>query len=268
MHSSLPPSLGLNGRFDLASLRRSHRYQNLIKRLVNRNRRTLILGGEVDPVENFVPGTAWNFHRCNSAGGISEVSAITSQIEILFGRPVYGRSSHCKHTSPETEKESLQSVSLFLFLYVCVRVWVVRVLCACVEYGRFLRKIKVGRKSFIACLPHRNCCIKRPWTKNRCRPSVVVPPVTSLPRGSARITDVFCSSSPETFFSASGWAAWEPFTVFPFEIALRARSPPLARSRATNKQHSRGIARDFKDQFLAFFFSTSLYFCFFFYSFL
>ena len=104
------------------------------------------------------------------------------------------------HEPRNRERESPVSFSLSLPLCVCVCVWVVRVLCACVEYGRFLRKIKVGRKSFIACLPHRNCCIKRPWTKNRCRPSVVVPPVTSLPRGSARITDVFAAPAPKHFF--------------------------------------------------------------------
>lgn len=52
-------------------------------------------------------------------------------------------------------------------------------------------KQKVGRKSFIACLPHRNCCIKRPRAKKPCDRPWSSPVVTSLPRGGARITHVF-----------------------------------------------------------------------------
>ena len=137
-----PPSLALNGRFDSGEppppAGRSHRYQNLIKRLVNRNRGTLIPGVDVDPVENFVPGTAWNFHRCNSAGGISEVSAITSQIEILFGRPVYGRSSQCKHTRAQKQRKRVFSRSLSLSFSVC----------SCVPRLCRIRPLSVENKSW------------------------------------------------------------------------------------------------------------------------
>lgn len=85
------------------------------------------------------------------------------------------------------------------------------------EYSRFLRKIKVGRKSFIACLPHRNCCIKRPRTKNRATARGTA--VTSLPRGSARITDVFVV--PSKHFFASGRRVRTVY-CFPFRNSGRA----------------------------------------------
>ena len=147
----------------------------------------------------------------------------------LGDRCTAGPRSANTHEPRNRERES--SVGLSLSLSLCVRVF-----RACVEYGRFLWKIKVGRKSFIACLPHRNCCIKRPWTKNRCARRWWNRPVTSLPRGSARITDVVAAPVPKHFFRQVDGAAWEPFTVFPFEIALRALSlslslSPLARAR-------------------------------------
>lgn len=185
---------------------------------------------KVDPAENFVPGTAWNFYRCNSAGGISEVSAITSQIEILFGKPVYDRFSQCKHTSLATEREresrgplsfytpvpSSPSCHSFSFSPAVSSSCSVLRFCS-LEYSRFLRKIKVGRKSFIACLPHRNCCIKRPRTKNRATARGTA--VTSLPRGSARITDVFVVSSKHFF--ASGRRVRTVY-CFPFRNSGRA----------------------------------------------
>lgn len=188
---------------------------------------------KVDPAENFVSRTAWNFYRCNSAGGISEVSAITSQIEILFGKPVYDRFSQCKHTNPATERERERESRTTLLSYttapspspschsfsfspaVSSSCSVLR-FCS-LEYSRFLRKIKVGRKSFIACLPHRNCCIKRPRTKNRATARGTA--VTSLPRGSARITDVFVA--PSKHFFASGRRVRTVY-CFPFRNSGRA----------------------------------------------
>lgn len=91
-------------------------------------------------------------------------------------------------------------------------------------------KQKVGRKSFIACLPHRNCCIKRPRAKKPCDRPWSSPVVTSLPRGGARITHVFVPrgvegvegrGGEETFFSQVD-ARVRTVYCFPFRNSARS----------------------------------------------
>lgn len=92
-------------------------------------------------------------------------------------------------------------------------------------------KQKVGRKSFIACLPHRNCCIKRPRAKKPCdRPWSPGNEFTSRRR---KNNTRFCAEvgrrrgrrGEETFFSQVD-ARVRTVYCFPFRNSARSVGPP------------------------------------------